>query len=57
MKRREFIKFLGGAEVWPLATRAQQSDPVRRIGVLMPFAEGDPEGQARAAEQERALNC
>jgi putative ABC transport system substrate-binding protein len=48
MKRREFISFLGGAAViWPLVARAQQADRPRRIGVLIGYAEDDPETKAR----------
>jgi putative tryptophan/tyrosine transport system substrate-binding protein len=59
MKRREFISLLGGAAapslLWPLATLAQQSEPMRRIGVLMSTAADDPEGQARIAGFQQGL--
>jgi len=56
MRRREFITVVGGAAVsWPLAARAQQPDRIRRIGVLMGYAESDSEGQAFVAAFREGL--
>ena len=54
--RRQLITLLGGAAAaWPLAARAQPSDRMRHIGVLMNTAADDPEGKVRNAAFERGL--
>jgi len=55
MRRRTFIKLLGGATAWPVFARAQQPDRMRQIGVLMPLAADDPEAQARITAFQREL--
>jgi putative tryptophan/tyrosine transport system substrate-binding protein len=48
IQRREVIYALGGiAAAWPLASHAQKSERVRRIGILMATSSDDPEGKSR----------
>ncbi|MFL6796297.1 MAG: ABC transporter substrate-binding protein [Xanthobacteraceae bacterium] len=56
MRRREFLKVLGGvAAAWPRVARAQQREQMRRIGVVMLYAENDPAGQVRANAFQNGL--
>jgi len=57
MRRRDFITLIGGAAASPFAANAQQSERVRRVGVLMAFSSTDREGQARTAAFVRGLGA
>jgi putative tryptophan/tyrosine transport system substrate-binding protein len=55
MRRREFLGILGGAAAWPVASKAQQAERVRLVGMLSVLGSDDPEGQTRRAVFEQTL--
>jgi len=55
MRRREFVSLLSGAALIPFAAHAQQTERVRRIGVIGVLAKDDPEAVSRVAAFQQAL--
>ena len=55
MMRRAFVTLLGSAAIWPFAALAEKSDGVRRVGVIMGFAESDEVWQTYLATFRRTL--
>jgi putative tryptophan/tyrosine transport system substrate-binding protein len=56
VRRRNFIKGIAiSALVWPLAARTQQSERMRRVGVLMGYVETDLAAQAQVAAFRQEL--
>ena len=55
MRRRDFLGILGCAVAWPVALKAQSTDRMRIVGMLTILGPDDPEGKARAAVLEQAL--
>jgi len=56
VERRDFLIAAGALLVGPLTAAAQQTNQMRRIGVLMGLAESDPQAQARVAAFRKGLH-
>jgi putative ABC transport system substrate-binding protein len=54
-RRREFLGLVGAAAAWPVGARAQQTERVRRIGILGNLKPDDAESQARIKAFLRGL--
>src|SRR5262249_49301218 len=55
LMRRALVTFLGGAGICPFAALAQKNDAVRRVGVIMGFAENDEVWQSYLASFRQGL--
>jgi putative tryptophan/tyrosine transport system substrate-binding protein len=55
VRRRAVIGLAAGAALWPFSAWAQPPDGMRRVGLLMAYAENDPEGRQRVSALRGAL--
>jgi ABC-type uncharacterized transport system substrate-binding protein len=55
LRRREFVTLLGAAVSWPLMARAQSSERMRRVGVLMAYVDSDSQAQKWTKTFDRSL--
>ena len=55
MRRREFLRILGCAAGWPIASRAQPTERTRVVGMLDILGPDDPEAKTREAVFAQAL--
>ena len=56
MRRREFIARVGALTVWPVAAGAQERNRIPMVGVIMNYAESDPEAKTRFSALREQLS-
>jgi putative ABC transport system substrate-binding protein len=55
VRRRDFVLGVAGSATWSIAARGQQAERKRRVGILMPYAAGDVENEARVQAFKQKL--
>jgi putative ABC transport system substrate-binding protein len=56
MRRRDFIRTLGSTvALWTVSAGAEERDRMRKVGVMLTYAEGDAEGETRLSALRRRL--
>jgi putative ABC transport system substrate-binding protein len=56
LRRREFVIVFGAAAAWSFTGHAQQVERIRRVGVLIAFAENDPVARASVPAFAQAMH-